>query len=330
MAKQLLSNLPEALRGLSELPGRLPGMLQGGRSGPEAPQTPAPEGAQFLARSFEGEGARLAYRLYIPANRGTAPMPLVVMLHGCTQSPEDFAAGTRMNQLAEEKGFLVAYPAQSNSANMQRCWNWFRPGDQQRDSGEPGLIAGMAREILREDGADPRRVYVAGLSAGGAAAAILAARYPDLFAAAGVHSGLGCGAARDLPSALSAMRQGAADLPTPTGTGARLVPTIVFHADGDSTVNPRNGDQIIEQLQRSLPVDWRMRVEEGRVPNGHAWRRTLYADGSGRHPLEQWLIHGGGHAWSGGAPDGSYTDPKGPDASREMLRFFLDHPLSQS
>ncbi|MHB0679966.1 CE1 family esterase, partial [Roseomonas mucosa] len=108
--------------------------------------------------------------------------------------------------------------------------------------------------------------------------------------------------------------------------GARLVPTIVFHADGDSTVNPRNGDQIIEQLQRSLPVDWRMRVEEGRVPNGHAWRRTLYADGSGRHPLEQWLVHGGGHAWSGGSPDGSYTDPKGPDASREMLRFFLEHP----
>lgn len=330
MAKQLLSNLPEALRGLSELPGRLPGMLQGGRSGPEAPQTPAPEGAQFLARSFEGEGARLAYRLYIPANRGTTPMPLVVMLHGCTQSAEDFAAGTRMNQLAEEKGFLVAYPAQSGSANMQRCWNWFRPGDQQRDSGEPGLIAGMVREILREDGADPRRVYVAGLSAGGAAAAILAARYPDLFAAAGVHSGLGCGAARDLPSALSAMRQGAPDLPRPpAGAGARLVPTIVFHADGDSTVSPRNGDQIIEQLQHSLPVDWRMRVEEGRVPNGHAWRRTLYADGSGRHPLEQWLVHGGGHAWSGGSPDGSYTDPKGPDASREMLRFFLEHPLGQ-
>jgi poly(hydroxyalkanoate) depolymerase family esterase len=329
MAKQLLSGLPGALRGLTELPGRLPGMLQGGWSSPEAPQVPAPEGAQFLSRSFEGEGGRLAYRLYIPARRGTAPMPLVVMLHGCTQSAEDFAAGTRMNQLAEEKGFLVAYPAQSGSANMQRCWNWFRPGDQQRDAGEPGLIAGMAREILRQDGADPRRVYVAGLSAGGAAAAILAARYPDLFAAAGVHSGLGCGAARDLPSALSAMRQGAPDLPSPAGTGTRLVPTIVFHADGDSTVNPRNGDQIIEQLQRSLPVDWRMRVEEGRVPNGHAWRRTLYADGSGRHPLEQWLVHGGGHAWSGGSPDGSYTDPKGPDASREMLRFFLEHPLGQ-
>lgn len=327
MAKQILSGLPGALRGLTELPGRLPGMLQGGWSAPEAPQPPAPEGAQFLARSFEGEGGCLAYRLYIPARRGTGPMPLLVMLHGCTQSAEDFAAGTRMNQLAEEKGFLVAYPAQSGSANMQRCWNWFRPGDQQRDAGEPGLIAGMAREILREDGADPSRVYVAGLSAGGAAAAILATRYPDLFAAAGVHSGLGCGAARDLPSALSAMRQGAAGLPAPpAGAGARLVPTIVFHADGDSTVNPRNGDQIIEQLQRSLPVDWRMRVEEGRVPNGHAWRRTLYADGSGRHPLEQWLVHGGGHAWSGGSPDGSYTDPKGPDASREMLRFFLEHP----
>ena len=283
---------------------------------------PAPTGARFLAKTFTGEAGRRDYKLYIPASMadGTAP-PLLLMLHGCTQSPDDFAAGTRMNALAEAHGLLVAYPAQSQSANAQRCWNWFNPTDQQRDTGEPALIAGITRRIVREQGADPRRIYVAGLSAGGAKAAIMGVAYPDLYAAVGVHSGLACGAAHDMPSAFAAMRQGG---PAPSAGGGRIMPTIVFHADRDTTVHPINGDQVIAQ---SGAGQLRSTLEHGEVPGGHAWRRTMHHDAEGRVLLEQWLVEGAGHAWSGGSPAGSYTDPRGPDASREMLRFFLGHRL---
>jgi poly(hydroxyalkanoate) depolymerase family esterase len=247
------------------------------------------------------------------------------MLHGCTQSPDDFAAGTRMNALAEEHGLLVLYPAQPSSANAQKCWNWFSPGDQRRDQGEPSLIAGMTRQVMREHAVDPRRVYIAGLSAGGAAAAIMGQAYPDIYAAVGVHSGLACGAARDLPSAFAAMRLGAAHAPLRPSDAQRVIPTIVFHADRDTTVHPRNGDQVIAQSGAAAVTGLRTEVQRGQVAGGHAYTRTIHADAGGQTVLEQWLIHGGGHAWSGGSPAGSYTDPRGPDASCEMLRFFLDH-----
>ncbi|MBR0655127.1 extracellular catalytic domain type 1 short-chain-length polyhydroxyalkanoate depolymerase [Plastoroseomonas arctica] len=288
---------------------------------PDAAQPPI--GGQFLARSYAGAAGRLGYKLYIPSTLRDAPAPLLVMLHGCTQSPDDFAAGTRMNALAEEHGCLVAYPAQEKSANAQKCWNWFSPADQHREMGEPALIAGITRAIMAEHRVDPRRVYVAGLSAGGAAAAIMAQAYPDLYAAVGVHSGLACGAARDVPSAFAAMRRGATVLVQPE-EGRRIVPTIVFHADKDTTVHPRNGDQVIAQSATAGAL--RVEVVEGQVAGGHPYRRTIHADASGQAVLEQWLVHGGGHAWSGGSPAGTYTDPRGPDASREMLRFFLEHP----
>jgi poly(hydroxyalkanoate) depolymerase family esterase len=318
--------MPKLPQGLRSLLGRLVGRGPMPGRAPLPPE-PLPEGAQFLTGSFDAEAGSRAYKLYIPANRRLGPTPLVVMLHGCTQSPDDFAAGTRMNALAEEHGLLVLYPAQPSSANPQKCWNWFSPGDQRRNAGEPSIIAGMTRQVMREHGIDPRRVYVAGLSAGGAAAAILGQAYPELYAAVGVHSGLACGAARDLPSAFAAMRQGAPGAPTPSDCGAiRLVPTIVFHADRDATVHPRNGDQVIAQAGAATPTGLRIEVERGQVPGGHGYSRTIHRDGEDRIVLEQWLVHGGGHAWSGGNPVGSYTDPRGPDASREMLRFFLEQP----
>lgn len=289
---------------------------------PAAP--PAPQDASFRDETYANAAGSRDYKLYIPANRnGGQPLPLVVMLHGCTQSPDDFAAGTGMNALAEEHGFLVAYPAQTPSANAQKCWNWFNPDDQRRDRGEPSLIAGITRRILRDHPVDPTRVYVAGLSAGGAAAAIMGLAYPDLYAAVGVHSGLPAGAARNLPSAFAAMRQGAAGEP-PKG---RTPPVIVFHGDQDGTVHPGNADAVASQFRpdgAGLQAD----VQRGQVAGGHAFSRAVHRDAAGRTLCEQWTIHGAGHAWAGGSSFGTYTDPRGPDASREMLRFFLEHRAS--
>jgi poly(hydroxyalkanoate) depolymerase family esterase len=280
---------------------------------------PVPDGAHFDERSFANAAGQRTYKLYVPSGFKGEPLPLVVMLHGCTQSPDDFAAGTRMNALAEEQTFLVAYPAQSKAANASKCWNWFNASEQQRDQGEPALIAGITREIMRAFPVVRGRVYVAGLSAGGAAAAIMGATYPELYAAVGVHSGLACGAASDLSSALAAMRNGASRS-TPR---SHPVPTIVFHGDRDTTVHPINGDQVIAQ---SMATPLRSTVTGGAASGGVSYTRTVHADAGGRAMLEQWVLHGAGHAWSGGSASGSYTEPRGPDASREMLRFFLQQP----
>ncbi len=283
--------------------------------------TPVEGAAQFENRSFANAAGNRAYKLFIPSCYADAPLPLVVMLHGCSQSPDDFAIGTQMNEFAEERGFFVAYPGQNKSANASRCWNWFNSGDQQRGQGEPSIIAGITREIMAEFSIQPDRVFIAGLSAGGATAAIMGAAYPDLYAAIGVHSGLACGAARDMSSAFGAMRDGGSGTPTRSADG-RIVPTIVFHGDRDTTVNPINGDFVIAQSK----ADARLRtdVTQGAAPGGMRYTRTRESDESGRVVLEQWVVHGSGHAWSGGNPDGSFTDPRGPDASREMVRFFLD------
>jgi poly(hydroxyalkanoate) depolymerase family esterase len=290
---------------------------------PPAVSDIVPEGARFIAGTFVNAAGSRSYKLFIPSGCQGQPLPLVVMLHGCTQSPDDFAAGTRMNFMAEERNCFVVYPEQPSGANQAKCWNWFRPGDQQRGGGEPSLIAGITSQVIRDYPIDPKRVYVAGLSAGGAAAAIMAATHADLYAAVGIHSGLACGAASDLPTAFVAMRQGGG---SKIADGGPPVPAIVFHGDRDTTVHPNNGERIIEQSAKVAGLQ--AKVIGGRVPHGHAYTRTSLADAGGRTVSEHWNVHGAAHAWSGGSPAGSYTDPRGPDATREMLRFFLEHTLS--
>ena len=294
------------------------------RAPPSKPDI-VPEGAKFIEGFYSNPEGSRAYKLFIPRRYQGQPLPLIVMLHGCTQSPDDFAAGTRMNFIAEEQTCFVVYPAQPSAANRAKCWNWFRTADQQRGSGEPSLIAGITRQVMRDYSVDPNRVYVGGLSAGAAAAAIMGSSYRDLYAAIGVHSGLACGAAIDLPSAFVAMRQGGrSDDSVILGDGPP-VPTIVFHGDRDITVHPNNSDHVLEQFMRTTSTQ--KEVHRGRVPGGHAYTRTIHTDASGREIFEHWNIHGAGHAWSGGGPAGSYTDPRGPNASKEMLRFFLEHSL---
>jgi poly(hydroxyalkanoate) depolymerase family esterase len=313
---------PAPLKGVKDFAG----LGLRGRSSRAPPSTSdiVPDGARFIEGTFDNAAGSRAYKLFIPTREPGSPRPLIVMLHGCTQSPDDFAAGTRMNFLAEEQNFFVVYPEQPSGANQAKCWNWFRTGDQKRGDGEPSLIAGITRQIMREYGIDPKRVYVAGLSAGGAAAAIMGVTYPDLYAAVGVHSGLACGAASDLPSALAAMRQGSARRATVKACAP--VPTIVFHGDRDTTVHPDNGDRILDRPGEA--ESRKAKVVRRRVPDGHSYTRTILADAQGRDISEHWSVHGAGHAWSGGSPAGSYTDPRGPDATREMLRFFMEHPLS--
>jgi poly(hydroxyalkanoate) depolymerase family esterase len=281
-----------------------------------------PPGAQFLSGSYSNAAGTRDYKLYVPSSCGEQPMPLLVMLHGCTQNPDDFAAGTQMNALAEEKQCLVAYPAQAKSVNPSKCWNWFNALDQKRDQGEPSIIAGIAQHVMEEYPVDPRQVFVAGLSAGGAMAVIVGTLYPEIFAAVGVHSGLPFASARDLPSALAAMRGGARPA---RGRKDGGIPIIVFHGDRDTTVHPRNGDELMVQGVhnqtggKDVPA---ASVREGSVPNGHSYTQTTHLQADGSPLAEHWVIHGAGHAWSGGSTQGTYTDDKGPDASREMMRFF--------
>lgn len=278
---------------------------------------PSPDGpGAFVAGHHRAAGLERDYRLFIPPGTPDGPRPLVVMLHGCTQDPDDFARGTGMNALARESGWLVLYPAQSRKANQQGCWNWFKHSHQQRGRGEPALLASMVRQVVAEHDGDPSRTYVAGLSAGGAMALILAEAYPELFAAVGVHSGLPTGAAGDLPSALQAMQHGATAASRPG-----VVPAIVFHGDRDTTVHPRNGERVAEAHAGHT----RTQVEHGRAPGGHPYTRTVHLDAGGQARVEHWVLHGVGHAWSGGQRGGSHVDPRGPDASREMLRFFATH-----
>ena len=332
-SQRLRKPLGEALRILRE--GRAAtggfGMMPGAalpEMATEAPSVTLPAGAQFLARSFTCEAGPRSYKLYVPASAQQRPLGLVVMLHGCKQHPDDFAAGTGMNAVAEAHGLLVAYPRQSGTDNASSCWNWFRPSDQSRGAGEPAIIAGITKELMSEFNLDRSRVYIAGLSAGGAMAAIMAETYPDLYSAIGTYSGLPYGSASDVMSAFSIMR---GDDPHISRSKARSrselpVRTIVFQGAADRTVHPSNGDRIVAAATPT-GANSVTHTENGRSAGGRNYTRTIVAAGPGGLPLtEHWVVHGAGHAWSGGRSGGSYTDPHGPDASTEMVRFFIGSP----
>jgi len=291
---------------------------------------PTDQGVDATGGRFLDDRARggLRFKVYLPSGFTGAPLPLVVMLHGGTQGTDDFAAGTRMNAMAEREGFLVVYPEQSTRANSMKYWNWFEGDNQRRGGGEAAVIAGITADVMRQYSVDPGRVYVAGFSAGGAMAAVMAATYPDVYAAAGVHSGLAYGGAHDVASAFTAMRQGPARDVRLSGAA---IPLIVFHGDRDQTVDHVNGDRLVDQWRsagaggaggavRAAPS-----VHRAPVPGGRSYTRSTYLDARGDSVMEQWVVHGAGHAWSGGGADSSYTDPLGPDASAEMARFFRDH-----
>lgn len=304
------------------LPGiNLPGVVK------HAPPL-MPDGARFLARSFTCAAGTRSYKLYLPASAPDRPRGLVVMLHGCKQDPDDFAAGTGMNAIAEAQGLMVAYPGQTGSDNASSCWNWFRPGDQMREAGEPAIIAGITEGLMSEFGLDRDGVFVAGVSAGGAMAAVMGECYPDLYAAVGIHSGLAFGSANDVLSAFSAMR-GDTSLPSRTklraaNSAAPRIRTIVFHGSADRAVHPANAERIVAAASL-IGEDGIVRKESGRSASGRAYTRTIAVGPDAMPSVEYWLVDGAGHAWSGGQAAGSYTDPLGPNASREMVRFFLNH-----
>jgi len=275
-------------------------------------------------------------KLYIPSSASSSnPLPLFVMLHGCTQNPTDFSKGTKMNEVGESRGFFVLYPEQPSSENNNKCWNWFETVDQSR-GGEPKVIADMVTKVASQYVIDFQRVYVAGLSAGAAMSVIVGTVYPEIFAGVGVGAGLEFKAATSVLSAYTAMSSGGPDPISQgrvayqaMGNNARVQGVLVVHGTSDYTVYPINGKQVTQQYVTTLdyvlgdgdslgyisiiPTDY----TDGQVPGGRAYRTNNYADvkpGSGKVLVKYIEVTGMGHAWSGGSTAGTYTDPNGPDA----------------
>lgn len=305
-----LPSLDGMLSKLSDLP-----------TGPAQTQPVVAHNAQFTDKPYSCTSGSRSYRLYVPASAPEGVSGVVMMLHGCTQTPDDFAIGTGMNALADQYGFVVIYPAQSRGDNAQSCWNWFSRGDQRRGRGEPAILAGLAQEICGKYDVKRENAYVAGLSAGAAMAVILGEEYADVFAAVGAHSGLPVGAAKDVASAFSAMSGNALDGPDQVQSDNH-VRTILFHGTADRTVHPSNGDGIANRARNAGPAQ-SLEVSVTGTIAGRSYSKDISSNAYGITLVEHWKVEGQGHAWSGGQAGGSFTDPQGPDASAEMVRFFF-------
>ncbi|MEO5904979.1 MAG: PHB depolymerase family esterase [Gemmatimonadaceae bacterium] len=298
---------------------------------PPAVEADTMKAGQFVTREINTATGPRRYKLFIPSSYdGEAAIPLVVVLHGCTQDPDNVARGTRFNEASEQSKVLVAYPEQPAAANGLKCWNWFDAAHQKRDKGEPALIASITRQVMSDMKVDSHRVYLVGLSAGAAMALTVAYAYPEMFAATGLHSGIAYGIATSTAEAVRRMGVGAAD---PVDFGAAVVkgigsnhpiPAIVFQGKSDRTVNARNAGNIVAQLKTGFNPSMLTASKEksDTTAQGYHFTRRVF----GRPSLiEEWSVDELGHAWSGGSKDGTYTDERGPDATREIMRFLLEH-----
>jgi poly(hydroxyalkanoate) depolymerase family esterase len=307
---------------------------------------------EWVTGSASNAAGSRNYLLWVPSTYDKRkPTALVMLLHGCMQTPQDVAAISGMNLVADKNNFLVVYPEQTREANPLRCWNWFDAKHQERDSGEPALLAAIIKQVGSTHNLDARRVYVAGISAGAAMAVVMGAAYPDLFSGIGVMAGLGFKAGTTVETGLAAMKQGGPDpkqlgllafeamTKGPRGKSVRRMPVIVFHGDADPYLSPLNADQVIAQWAKtndylddgkdnaSVKAEPARTFEES-VPGGHDYIRYVYGDHSDRLLMEKWIVKGLGHAWSGSPAAAPFADPKGPNASAEMWRFFTEASLS--
>jgi poly(hydroxyalkanoate) depolymerase family esterase len=319
---------------------------------PTPPATPTPtptpppgggatpgKGTSFSGTYTNAAGSR-AYRGYVPSTyKAGTPVPLLVVLHGCTESADVFRQLTRFDELAEAKGFLVVFPEQPKSANNQNCWNFFQDAQTHRGTGEPSLIAGITDWVGQHYSVDSHRIYVAGLSAGGAMASVMAATYPDVYAAIGIGSGCEYAATATCAGYKSADPAAAAQAAyKEMGTRARAMPVISFSGDKDTTVPPVNADQLLQQWQLTADLaddgatngsvlSKPTSTISGQVPNGLSYTVRSYGDAQTNELVQYWVVNGMSHAWSGGCSCQPYAEPKGPDATAAMYAFFVKHPM---
>ncbi|MEA2295526.1 MAG: hypothetical protein QOE86_3165 [Solirubrobacteraceae bacterium] len=335
LAKPWWSYLP-GLGGVTT-PTTPPGGTTGSGSGSG---TPSKLPGSPFSGTFTTSSGSLTYQGYVPSTYkpGTA-VPLVVALHGCTETADVFRQLTRWDELAQAKGFIVVFPQQSKDANSMSCWNFFQAAHMSRDAGEPAAIAGVTRWVQQHYTIDAHRTFVTGLSAGGAMSSVMAATYPDLYAAAGIGSGCEYAATATCAGYKSADPLSAGQQAYKAmGRYARPMPVILFEGDQDTTVPPVNAQQLVQQWQYtddladdgahngSIPVQ-PTNVTQGSVPGGHSYTVTEYSDGQNKELLQSWLVHGMGHAWSGGCSCEPYADPAGPDETGAMYAFFMAHPM---